>query len=1015
MSGYTPPLPGHGPLSFIGPYTAPLPGHGPLSFGSEVSGQALSPIGIYDGALGQPGVTGPKTLLAQSIGNTLGMGVPNLKFGQFFIKPGGYVTQAFGTAKLENKQRFVGAVGFNATLFGTDWVSYFLRQLTPTGIKQDGYGTATLAGGVRLALMNGFATAVYGRPTVTLAVREVFPQWFVDTRYGTPMMGYDRTLTGQGFDATKWGDGLVWDNTQRPGALGFDASRFGTAWADRRVRSLLVKPFPDGDLQNIGFPKLHNLNQFITANYVQSQWDEGGFGSPIEMHVYNVNRKIDLVGNGIAPPFRQIPLTHAIVNGARTLKAKGLDATLWGVKTASDGMFIAYRVRSVYPQGFQPAELSSRFHIVRNAAAQLKPVGFDSARLGVPPLVVNTRRYFSGIRVGLTDGYGLPFIAPRVRTVGPQNPLDPVRGIIGGATIWFRERTITPTPPPFGWGAFGKLALDVHWNIVAAKSIPPSWRWGYGAVRNNTPEITPYWDSSLFTQFGRTAIFNKLNWYAIEGWQAGLWGPNTIITYRTKKITPAGFDGARYNPKHTIRNVNPDPPGQQYVYGASLGALGGVGTPYATNNGLYPVGIFDDHYGSPKVQGMSIFPQGIPPFIGDNGTAFGTPSIPGRQGAQNATLGLIDGYGKPRLDPYTIWAPKGAPQQAIDNHGGVIGEIIDAYLDRNTDVRPLFGRPRVELKNRRVTHYFSGPLDSYGQPRLSRKPQYAVVAGMKFTKYGFPVLFGGDRAVLAAGFDLSSYGTPSLTIPEPFIRYLRPAGPVFSAFGATWVANFIRYPGVTGFNATAFGTTWVQRPPPPAYPPGLDASRWGTAMIAYRIRHLTLDGMDTFVCDYTLGRFRDRMRLHGRNRPMNVSLGVQSIMGVPSLDAKLRALYLRAIVPASGSFPTPVVRKQNRVNLVSLGAQTAWGEPWALAVQPGTVQPRGEDFSTLGRPQASYQVFLDGWMGELGAARVGWPIGAAGADTSQFGEMVLMGFGCGRQARAMHGWDSFTAGTASVG
>ena len=87
MTAYTPPIPGRGSLSFSGIYTPPLAGRGALSFGSETSGKAIAPVGFSAGAYGIPAVTGPKTLLPVSIGDTLGMGHPSLKYGQLFLGP----------------------------------------------------------------------------------------------------------------------------------------------------------------------------------------------------------------------------------------------------------------------------------------------------------------------------------------------------------------------------------------------------------------------------------------------------------------------------------------------------------------------------------------------------------------------------------------------------------------------------------------------------------------------------------------------------------------------------------------------------------------------------------------------------------------------------------------------------------------------------------------------------------------------------------------------------------------
>lgn len=1056
-TGYTSPPSDDVPLSFHphappGQSTAFPAGLDTLTFGGTDVKNWLTytaPSGMA-GDIGSPSIV--NTALAANnatLGATQVFGALSVTFVNRPVNLSGFIATLFGTAslkttpelrvtgiapgvvpnpKIENLHREVGAVGWNNAVYGTGGrVSNFLNYLHPVWTQLEAFGRPTMEGGVRNAPMNGFATQAFGAHSVTLAQRQVYPQWFVDTRYGMPLMGYERAITGIGTDVSVFGSTLVWDNTQRPAMTGFDATLWGDNQPQLLTRYLGAKPVFEDDIARIGYPNLYNLRQYITQSYLPEQWSEGGIGDPIEMHVYNVNRRIDLVNNGIAPLFRQIPLTHEVRNGARVLTLAGLDATLWGEKKAVDGILVAPRIRNVYPAGFEPVELSSRFHIVRNAAAQLKPVGTDMSRLGVPPLVQNTRRYFSGFRVGQTDEWGLPFIAYGVRTVGPQNPLDPVRGIIGGATIWYRVRELAPKPPDFpSWGAYGKATVDSRINAVLAKSIPPTWQWGMASLRNLTPELTPYWDSSLFTLFGATAVFNRLNWYNIEGWHAEEWGTNTIITFRTKKIVPMGLDAARYNPFHTIRNERPDPPGQQYTYSTSLGETLNMGAPQFKSLALFPTGIMEGGYGAPTLQGMSIFPHGIPPYTDDvTGTQLGVPSVPGQQTVTVkgwASDGSDDPpgfYGKPDLSPRTIWAPTGAPQQAIQNHPGN-SEVVDHFLEHQsglTMIHPFMAYHRIELKNRTYAIPSLGNTQLFGDFKSALRPIYVYPQGPKFTKYGFPVVDGGNKQVQAAGFDLSVWSPdyPKLSSPEPFIRYLRPAGLDSSGFGSTWVANFIRYPVPQGYDATQWGRPIVQRPPPPAYPPGLDATLWGAGtFIAYRIRHIDMPGWESFISEYDVTAFMDRMRVKGRSHP-TITMGETLRMGMPTLNAKHRSIFPASTLPVAGAVPVPGTRRQNRVNIVSAGDQSAIGEAWSLPVLPGTIQPRGEDFSATGLPRANYQVILDGWAGELGAPRLAWPIGAEGADTAQFGEMVLMGFGCGRQARAMHGWDSATFGTAGIG
>ncbi len=951
------------------------------------------------------------------------VGLP--KIAQTFPITPGTDFARYGNAHVELLLTKTKPAGFSASLFGKPWVVYFLRQIRPEGFKRDAYGKPAMQGGVRDAPVSGFNALGVGRPNVTLGSRQVYPTWFVDTRYGKPMMGYDRTFSMTGFDATKWGATLVWDNTQRAYPRGLDATRFGTAWADRYTRSIGPKRFVDGDQENIGFPNLYNLNRYITVNYIADQWNEGGMGAYQSLFVKNVNREVDLVRNGIAPPFRQVPLGHQVLNGARQVRAHGFDAVRWGERKAVGGTFIAPRIRYLQGHGFKPIELSSRFHIVRNGAFAPVPTGWDSARVGRPPLVENTRRYFDHFKVGQTDAWGMPFIAPRVRSVGPQNPLEPVRGLVGGATVWFLNRDVTPAQPSFGWGSFGKVIVTGYPIPNArVKSIPPTWQWGTARVWNRTPEVTPYWETRLFTQFGNNAIFNRNNYFPIEGLSLLRFGDNTIITYRTKQVGKRGFDALRFNPKHTIRNVLPDPPGQQYAIGCTLGKTGRIGDVQFKNLALWPVGIDSDSYGTAKLQGMSIFPKGIPPFISDNGTQFGMPDIPGQQHITVPSMPTdtkFSGYfGKPRMTPWTIWAPSGAPDQAKNNNPGR-DQIIDQTLDDKYGYgHPWFGWPRVELKNRIVYQRRNSVNERFGQPKLSRNPQYAKPDGPRLTKYGYPHLLGGNRAVLAAGFDLSSVGAPTLTAVEPFIRYVYPKDTDFARIGSAWAANFIRYPGVRGIDSDAWGRAWIHPPPPPAYPPGLDATLWGEKrptdgmFIAYRIRHLGMTGFDAFVSDYSLGWFDERMRVLGRSVPRDVSLGDQSTVGKPALNAKDRAIVVNGIVPSSRPVPAPAMRQQNRVNLVSLGRLTSWGEPWALAAQEGSVQPRGEDFAAVGWPTTSRDIRVPGLVGNLGSARTAKPASIPGIPAAGFGQTVLMGFGCGRQVRAIIGYDSSTFGEVTV-
>lgn len=1006
MANYTIP-PGNKvafPFSSATPYTIPAGDKVPFRFGG-LPGTVFA-VGSDLSLFGTASIVNTTVELAPA-GINDGLVSGNLVVSKSLLAQG-FTTMLFGQQALRNNTTIAAPSGFDASAFGTQWASFYTRFLNPSGFATNVYGTATLSGGVRIAQMNGFDTAAVGTPSITYVLRQLFPQWFVATGYGIPVMGYERPLAPAGIDSLVMGSTTVFDNTIRPTGIGFDASIFGATEAYLYTRTLQAKSVADLDINNIGFPHVINVRQYITPEYRSTDWIEGSVADPISTNIRNVNRVVDLIGNGIAPLFRQVPETASVDNKARAYHLDGFDATQWGTKP--DGTtFIAWRNRSVAAQGFEPIELSSRFHIVRNAAYQILPVGFDTSAVGTPPLVVNTRRSFYVGGLGDQTTWGVPFVAPGVRTLLPA-VFQQSQEIMGVTTIWYRVRELGQLPPDFPSPAFGIAQLDIHLNIVAAKSIPSKLQFGTASVRNNTPEVTPLWDSDSFTHFGAPAIFNKENYFPMQGDVMSLFGL-VLIDYRTKTIPVPGFDAMRPNNLHKIQKTSPDPPMNVTieVNGFDASIFGGVAT---KNNAIFGQGFETSAFGTVVAENRGIFPIGIPPPIDENnGTQFGTPVLPMRLVMKPEGI-FGDGYGKLVLDPRTIWAPRGAPQQAIDNHDGIPGDFIDGFLNDHNGVMPVWGSVRIENKNRIINEQSFFSMDSYGIPSLVLKIQYAYPNGQVLGKFGYPELFGGDREVLFAGFDLAFYGKPTIGIVEPRNRPLFVGGLAPNVFGTTTVSNFIRTMPVSGLNATLFGQTWVQRPPPPALPNGLDATLWGNPMIAYRIRHVMPDGTDTFTMDYELGSFKDRMRVKGTLITPSITGGDLLAMGTPTVDKGNRGITLTGFAGVMGA--PPVVRRINRVDIVSAGRFDVYGDPWALATTQGTIQPRGEDFLAMTLPSAAYQLRMQGWAGEMGMPRVAQGVGAVGFDPSQFGQVVAVGFGCGRQARVMRGWDSAIVGAASM-
>lgn len=1032
MSTYTPPLPGHGPLSFSGAYTPPLAGRGPLSFGAGAAGATISAVSIDDGAFGLAMVLGPTLLPSVSVGFQSDISAPNVKLGQFFAKPGGWESFTSGTASVILKDRPIPLTGFATQVFGSPWISNWVRTLAPGGFTDSAVGTHQVAWAIRAIdlVSRGPQTDVYGSAKFELGIRQVFPQWFVTMVFGTPMMGYTLTIAPPGWQQDEWGTAFAHDNRQFVDQAGNIVGAIGQHEIFQLNRQVFPVTVWEADEFRFGITtSVRNTRQYIAATYIETQWNDPNGVVNSDAHIYNVNRELDLIHNGIAPLFQQVPITHEVRNGAQGCPVDGFDASAFGQQ------LVAYRIRNVAPAAWE-SFIDGEYRVVYNAAFAVNPRGWDSAALGVPENVVNTRRYFGYWGIGETLGVGTPFIAPAIRTLLPL-AIEPGRFGTDGLNVWFRVRTLAPA----GWQytPFGNVALDIHFNIVRPNQIPPIDAYGLPRVANVTPNVYPYWDEALFTFFGQTAIFNQNNYYQLQGFATQAFGM-VYVADRTQHIIAPPMNTLIFQNLTQVRNEIPDPPATQKVFptgfqtgaGAEAAAFGSL---TMTANSIYPDGFVTDVYGSGiKVQINGIFPTGItPPWSGDDNSEMGHPTVNPTQyvmfdGSNQPPTDDPDAptqqdlfmfaAGKPRFTPYTIYAPQGGTRQYKDNNPPGLDEPMDAdYFTAGQSSMPAWGRPTVSNWIRTVFVSDTAGADGYlrwGAARASTNPQYVNVDGIRSFKYGVPHVNNGQE-LQVVGFDALTFdGMPVVSLVPEQDRVLPVQGADMAAFGLTWVANWIRELPIVGIAPGPFGTAHPQFPPPPALPNGLDTAVFGKALVAYRIRHLLPEGWDSFTCDYTLGQFADRMRVIGMGglRPQGISV---SIFGLAQVGPRLRGVQAQGIPVGPIAVSIPTVRRFNNVALGGFGWDSAlFGDVqrWEL----GTIKSQGDDFLGVGVAALSRTIpatTLDETL-LFGHLRATASIGVAGLDAAEYGDAVVMGFGCGRQARAINGWESLLMGNAGI-
>lgn len=960
-----------------------------------------------------------------------GQGIgPNVTLGDQFTS---------GTAKVTVTQ-IRPITGFETLVFGTAWVSNWIRTLAPGGFAPNVWGAHHVAYQQQTInlVSRGIGPEVYGTARFDLGNRTVYPQWFVTMVFGTPMMGYTLNIAPPGWAQDEYGLAFVHDNRQFIDNATINDGAIGAHGIYQLNRQVFPVGIWEADEYKFGLVgPVYNLRQYITANYVETQWELPNGIVSADTHIYNRNFEIDLRNNGIAPLFQQIPVTHEVRNGAQGCPVEGFDASAFGQQ------LVAYRIREVAPPGWL-SFVDGEYRVVYNAAIAVHPSGWDSAALGVPENVVNTRRYFGQWGIGETLEIGTAFIAPAIRTLSPLG-MDLGRVANPDNTnVWFVVRNIAPAG--FQYTPFGNVAFDIHFNIVRPNQIPPIDAWGLPRVGNATPQVYPYWDEALFTFFGQTAIFNKDNYYQLQGFATQAFG-SVYVADRTQHIIAPPMNTLIFQNLTQVRNEIPDPPATQKAFPTGFQTAAGAeaaafGRPTVTANSIYPDGFVTDVYGSGiKVQINGIFPEGIPPpWSGDDNSEMGHPTVNPTQyvtfeGSNQPPTNDPDAptqddlfmftAGKPRFDPYTIYAPVGAPQQYKTNNPPGQEEPMDATLmNPGYSSMPAWGRPTVSnwLRTVAVRSTASdgsqiGNFLAWGLPFVSTNPQYVDVQGFSSFKYGVPRVNNGQEA-LVVGFDsmlFDSEAVPVVSLVPEQDRVLPVQGSDTSSFGVTWISNFIRTLPVAGIPPGPFGTAWPQFPPPPALPAGLDDGIVSDkAMVAYRIRHVNPEGTDTFLCDYTVGQFDSRMRVIGMGDVHPA--GIDSLaFGLTLIGPYQRGVQAQGIPVGPLAVSVPSVRQVNIIALAGFGwDSTEFGD--VQRWEAGKIKPQGDDMLKMGEPALARTVPLAslGDMAGFGGARVALGIGAGDLDTAEYGETIVMGFGCGRQARAMTGWNALLMGNAGI-
>lgn len=693
----------------------------------------------------------------------------------------------------------------------------------------------------------GAGPETIGTAFVAYKIRTLFPNFIVSDSYGTPLVGrttyvYPSGFGGEAIPITH----LAEDYSNRVATHSGSADPAGYGVAGVRNARLFVYPNTSawGGSQ-VNFPILYNRTQLLLVRQFQDTDAEvAKYGVPL---VENRNRAVYTFGHKDS---RFSYYAANVYNNAEAIVPVGLDAALFG------STLIAHRIRNVYPNGFDSFFTQQPGTIVYNDARVISPpsVRDDS----VPAVsVLNLNRTVSQYFPYSGESFGTSFVAYRVRTL-TQQPFNDVPAALP-------EVRFNPYPvSPVGIDSYGTggAFVYIHRNEVFPRStnVRPMDAVGEAYVQNRNKTIAPY--AYEQTTFGLTSIENYIRSVYPPTLPSTQYGA-TDISRRTKELVPASFSSHVTSVFAQVRNVIPDPPGQQNIL--LFGILPGfdfvpapslryqtifpasiapptAAAPTVRDTNLRPVWVFDDYVGTPRIIATQfLYPKYIPSL---------------------APLGLGESdffYTKHRVTPHTIYAPSAdqATVQAKQNNG-FGAEIIDNVL---WTVYPYhFGETTVSNRNRTIYPQAPALASSVlGTPAVTLKTRRVYPFGGRFVRFGAHSL-NGAQEVLANGLEVQHEFGVATVVNAYTSPYAYPSGFDASDYGRPDVGNFHRSVYPTGHEQTAFG-------PASAHPPirlevvGFVATRWGDTMISYRNRFVHPQGYYAFLSSDRLPGFNDRMRV----------------------------------------------------------------------------------------------------------------------------------------------------------
>jgi hypothetical protein len=811
-----------------------------------------------------------------------------------YLKPAGYPALSFGSTSVENLLRFFDFAPVRRRhAFGAETEVYNLKQISEFKLGNTlRTGNPTILGGIQYFYAKKIPIPTAGNKSwVSHSPRFIAPKSIQWSFYTKPTMSYTLSVSPQGFDAAKFGERIV-PEEQRFETASVGKLRFGDdALVQLKRRRIYPTGFKSHAAEDLRFGTGEVWNW--VSYYEFSTRLKESFGAWVKVE----NRTKEVRHHSTNPGMFYGPVV--------LLKARQLRPA--GIQSGDPGPFyksgeVSHRHRSLPVDGVVPPE-PSRWSKVRNNARLITSVGSTSDVFGTPD-AWNNRRYL--IKIGDVDAakFGTAFVSDGVRTIEFDTRYGIAPPPIRMPEVFLRTRYLDRAG---NFDAFktGGHALHIHWSIAY-----PKWTHkdevltGVPGIRNVTPMLGQRGHDSA--EFGDTGL--RTQWRNVTPRElfAQVFG-QTKVADRRQRIDPVAIGAFRMSDKMSVAKLQPDPPAKQWIT-IQPGQAHGYGPMQTYNDGssFYPPQPTSDHgFGTAVMNAILIYPKGIdqpmPQFgqpsliyMGINDVTVsravehpGKPTVTYRNrrvvverppNYSGPPFGEHDAYGKPQLNPLTIWAVMDAPQQARDNHPYVDRHYVDYVPGFNGYWMKGMGKPSISMLNRRVNA--SGQIaTSYGVATVKNKTTFVSVVGERYSFVGKPKLLGFLRYITPSNNNAPGYvehefgGALGLATISNSTRTVSPVGiastnrldkPVVDHFH-----RFIKPAGmdtctVSSHSGYQYPYQWQKirvGPLMPTIPSGKDMAVFGTPWASNRVRGVDPDGFDAFAIGETFEEFDFRMRV----------------------------------------------------------------------------------------------------------------------------------------------------------